>query len=195
MDLAPVVAMDFMCWKFFLYFCGRAATRGAKTTAPPSGAKLCWALGVIICNFTPILPYFQHWGGWISTKTFFRQANLVKTKKRSSPEMEHFFSPNSSTDLRSDAHQSQINGGDADEDHTQIVGGYTVKLLGGYIPPSPRVSAPLVPPNCLFPCGSFKTVAFVFWGPTENSQKSRPIWRDNLSFSFFFEINGELGVM
>ena len=32
-----------------------------------------------------------------------------------------------STDLRSDAHQSQIIGGDADEDHTQIVGGYTVK--------------------------------------------------------------------
>ena len=61
--------------------------------------------------------------------------------------MEHFFYPNSgedqkkkvftrngtlflSTDLRSDAHQSQIIGGDADEDHTQIVGGYTVKLLG-----------------------------------------------------------------
>ena len=51
--------------------------------------------------------------------------------------MEHFFSPNSSTDLRSDAHQSQIIGGDADEDHTQIVGGYTIKLLGGYIAPSP----------------------------------------------------------
>ena len=27
-----------------------------------SGADLCWALGGIICNFTPILPYFQHWG-------------------------------------------------------------------------------------------------------------------------------------
>ena len=25
--------------------------------------------------------------------------------------------------------------GDADEDHTQIVGAYTVKLFGGYIPP------------------------------------------------------------
>ena len=52
--------------------------------------------------------------------------------------MEHFFSPNSSTDLHSDAHQSQIIGGDADEDHTQIVGGDTVKLLGGIYPP--RVS-------------------------------------------------------
>ena len=33
------------------------------------------------------------------------------------------FSSNSSGDLRSDAHQSQIIGGDADEDHTQIIGG------------------------------------------------------------------------
>ena len=57
--------------------------------------------------------------------------------------MEHFFSANSSGDLRSDAHQSQIIGGEADEDHTQIIGGDTVKLLGGYIPHSLRVSAPL----------------------------------------------------
>ena len=49
--------------------------------------------------------------------------------------MEHFFPPNSRGDLRSDAHQSQIIGGDADVDHSQIIGGYTVKLLGGYIPP------------------------------------------------------------
>ena len=27
--------------------------------------------------------------------------------------------------------------GDADVDHTQTIGGDTVKLLGGYIPPSP----------------------------------------------------------
>ena len=45
--------------------------------------------------------------------------------------MEHFFPPNSSTDLRSDAHHSQIIGGDADEDHTQFFWGDTVKLLGG----------------------------------------------------------------
>ena len=53
---------------------------------------------------------------------FFPQ-NQVKTKKRSSPTMEHFFSPNSSGHLRSDAHQSQI--------------------IGVIYPPSPRVSAPL----------------------------------------------------
>ena len=61
--------------------------------------------------------------------------------------MEHFISPNSSGDLRSDAHQSQIIERDADVDHTQIIGENTVKLLGGYIPHPPRVSAPL--PACL----------------------------------------------
>ena len=57
--------------------------------------------------------------------------------------MEHFFSPNSSGNLRSDAHQSQIIGGDENEDHTQIIGGIQSNHWGGYIPPSPRVSAPL----------------------------------------------------
>ena len=37
--------------------------------------------------------------------------------------MKHVFSPNLGGDLRSDAHQSQIIGGDADKDHTQIIGG------------------------------------------------------------------------
>ena len=46
--------------------------------------------------------------------------------------MERFFPPNLGKDLRSDAHQSQIIGGDANEDHTQIIGGDI----------SPRVSAP-----------------------------------------------------
>ena len=51
--------------------------------------------------------------------------------------MEHFFSSNSSTDLRSDAHQSQIiGGGDTDEGHTQIVGGYS-QIIGGDIFPIP----------------------------------------------------------
>ena len=77
--------------------------------------------------------------------------NEDQQKKRSSPKMEHFFpqiqvktkrkkkkvftkngtlfSSNSSGLLRSDAHQSQIIGGDADVDHTQIIEGDTVKLL------------------------------------------------------------------
>ena len=49
--------------------------------------------------------------------------------------MEHFFSPNSSGDLRSDAHQSQIIGGDADVDHTQIIGGGYRQIIGGIYPP------------------------------------------------------------
>ena len=74
------------------------------------------------------------------------QVKTKKQKKRSSPEMEHLFSPNSSTDLRSDAHQSQIIGGDADDDHTQIDRGIQSNYWEGYIPP--RVSARL--PSAIF---------------------------------------------
>ena len=52
--------------------------------------------------------------------------------------MEHFFSPKSSGDLGLDSHQSQIIAGDADKDHTQIIGGISP-------PHPPRVSAPLLP--------------------------------------------------
>ena len=58
--------------------------------------------------------------------------------------MEHFFSPNSGGDLHSDAHQSQVIGGGADVDHTQIIGGIQSNYWGEFIPPSPRVSAPLI---------------------------------------------------
>ena len=51
--------------------------------------------------------------------------------------MEHFFSPNSGGDFRSDAHQSQIIGGDADVDHTQIIGGIQSKYWRDISPPSP----------------------------------------------------------
>ena len=58
--------------------------------------------------------------------------------------MEHFFPPISSGHLRSDAHQSQTIGADANLDHIQTIGWDTVKLLKD-IPPHPlRVSAPLV---------------------------------------------------
>ena len=46
--------------------------------------------------------------------------------------MEHFFSPNSGGDLRSEAHQSQIIGGDADVDHTQIIGGIYPPIPPGF---------------------------------------------------------------
>ena len=90
---------------------------------------------------------------------FFQVSKLSEDqKKRSSPNMEQvktkkeglyhkwntffpefkFFSPNSSRDLCSDAHQSQIIRGDADEDHTQIIGGDI----------SPLVLAPLSRTMC-----------------------------------------------
>ena len=65
-----------------------------------------------------------------------------KNKKRSSPNMEHFFFPNLSGDLRLDANQSQIIEGYADVDHTQIIGRDTAKLLGGISPPPPPPPPP-----------------------------------------------------
>ena len=64
---------------------------------------------------------------------FFPQIQ-VKTKKRSAPKMEHFFPPNSRGNLRPDAHQSQIIRGDADEDHTQIIGEIQSNYWGDIYP-------------------------------------------------------------
>ena len=67
---------------------------------------------------------------------FFSPNSGKDQKKRSSPKMEHFFPRIQGEHLRTDGRQSQIIGGDADEDHTQII--------GGIYPPSPRVSAPML---------------------------------------------------
>ena len=66
---------------------------------------------------------------------FFSPSSGEDQKKKSSPETLHFFSPNSSRDLRSDAHQSQIIGGELDENHTQIVGGIQSNYWGDISPP------------------------------------------------------------
>ena len=79
--------------------------------------------------------------------------------------MEHFFSPDSSKDLRSGADQCQIIGGDADVDHTQIFGGDTVKLLGD-IPPFPRVSAPLQVTNHATSIINVKQCMKKYWNST-----------------------------
>ena len=58
--------------------------------------------------------------------------------------MEHVF-PQVQVDTYAQMHTriKLLGGRDADVDHTQTIGGDTVKLLGEYIPPSPpRVSAP-----------------------------------------------------
>ena len=66
---------------------------------------------------------------------FFSTNSGEDQKKRSSPKMEHFFSLDSSGHLRSDAHHSQIIGGDADVDHTQTIGGVQSNYWGVVYPP------------------------------------------------------------
>ena len=61
---------------------------------------------------------------------------MVFTKNRK------LFSPNSRRHLRSDVHQSQIIEGYADVDHTQTIGGDTVKLLGDISPSLPGFGTP-----------------------------------------------------
>ena len=111
----------------------------------------------IICNFTPILPYFQLWGGWTSTTIFFRWANQVKTKKKVfikngtlfsriqvktkkkifTKDETLFFPKFKWRPALRCTPESNFWRGCADEDHTQIIGGNTVKLLGGIYPPIP----------------------------------------------------------
>ena len=60
----------------------------------------------------------------------------VKTKKKVFTKYETLFSPNLSGHLRSDALQSQIiEGGMQDVEILKLLGGDTVKLLGGIYPP------------------------------------------------------------
>ena len=49
---------------------------------PTSGSNLGWELGEIICNFTSLLPYLQHWGDKARPLFFFTWANQVNTKNK-----------------------------------------------------------------------------------------------------------------
>ena len=66
------------------------------------------------------------------------QVQTKKRKKKGRHRKWNTFFPNSSGHLRSDAHQRQSIGEDADVDHTQIIRGDTVKLLGVCISPGFR---------------------------------------------------------
>ena len=107
------------------------------------------SIGGIICNFTPILPYFQHWGGWTPTTILFRSGNLVKTKKISK---RNTFSPNSvedqkkkvfiknrtlfSPNLRSDVLPFKLLGGCRCGPFSNYWGGYS-QIIGEIYSPSP----------------------------------------------------------
>ena len=95
-------------------------------------------------QFYPNFALFSTLGGMNLDQDFFPVSKLSEDQKKKGFTRNGtlFFFPNSSTDLRSDAHQSQIIKGGADKDHTQLLGGIQSKYWGGYIPPS-TVSAPL----------------------------------------------------
>ena len=74
---------------------------------------------------------------------FFPQIQM-KTKKKGLHQKWNTFFPRIQVDTYAQMHtRVKLLGRDADIDHTQTIGGDTVNLLGGYIPPSPRVSAAL----------------------------------------------------
>ena len=118
-------------FKFLTWFVALVGTIDAGIR----GANLCWALGGIICNFTPILPYFQHWGDKPRPRFFSGKQIKWRPKKKVFTKNWTVFSPNSSGDLRSDANQSHIRGGDANVDHTQIIGGIQSNYWGDISPP------------------------------------------------------------
>ena len=70
----------------------------------------------------------------------------TKTKKKIFTKTGTLFSPISSGQLRSDAHQSQTVGADADLDHIQTIGWDTVKLLKNISPHPPHPPLPPPPP-------------------------------------------------
>ena len=108
--------------------------------------------GGIICNFTPILPYFQHWGVNLD-QVFFQVSKSSEDKKKVFTRNGTLFSSNSSTGLRSDAHQILIIGEDADEDHIQIVSGIQSNYWGRYIPS--------IPPGFRHPCIRTQCLLFI----------------------------------
>ena len=70
---------------------------------------------------------------------FFPQIQ-VKTKKKVFSKNRTLFSPN----LHAQMYTHSNYWGDADVDHSQTIEWDTAKVLGGYIPPSPLISAPLI---------------------------------------------------
>ena len=125
---------------------GSRRTFGSLSCYGCRGADLCWALGGIICNFTLILPYFQHWGDKPRTRFFSGEQikRRPKEKKRSSPKMEDFFPEFKWRPALRCTPESNYWRGCRCRPYSNYWGD-TVKLLGGYPPiPHPlRVSAPL----------------------------------------------------
>ena len=70
---------------------GRSQRYNLEEGAERQGCRSLLSIGGIICNFTPTLPYIQHWGMNVDHE-FFQVSKLSEDqKKRSSPKIEQFF--------------------------------------------------------------------------------------------------------
>ena len=112
-----------------------------RTLAPcilvPRGADLCWALGGIICSFTPILPYFEDLGDKARQLFFSLESNMTNVQHASGQ-----------IKWRPKEKQKKVQRSSSAQMHT------IVKLLWGMqsnywgdISPFPWVSAPLLGPR------------------------------------------------
>ena len=94
--------------------------------ATNQGCKSLLSIGGDNLQFYPNFALFSTLGGMNLEHDLFSGEQIKwrqKKKEKIFTTNETIFSANSGEDLRSDAHQSQIIGGDADEDLTQIIGG------------------------------------------------------------------------
>ena len=85
-----------------------------------------------ICNFTPILPYFQHWGDEPWPRFFPGEQIKWRPKKKSSPKMEYFF-PRIQVETRAQMHtEVKLLGGCRWRPYSNYWGRYS-QIIGGDI--------------------------------------------------------------
>ena len=91
-------------------------------------------------QFYPNFDLFSTLGGMNLDHDFIRVSKLSEEQNKKKVFIKNgtLFSPKSTEDLRSDAHQSEIIEGYADEDHTQIIGGIQSNYWGDISPQLPR---------------------------------------------------------
>ena len=102
-------------------------------------------MGVDNLQFYPNFALFSTLGGGINLDLDFFQVSKSSEdrKKKSSPKIKHFFSPNSGGNLRSDAHRSQIFGGVAQmKTILKLLGGCSQIIGGIYLPIPPGFGIP-----------------------------------------------------
>ena len=109
------------------------------------GCRSLLSIGWDNLQFYPNFALFSTLGGINLDHDFVQVSKLSEDpkKRRSSPKIERFF-PRILVVTYTQMHTRVKLLGDADVDHTQTIGGDTVKLLGGYIPIPPRFRHPWV---------------------------------------------------